>query len=216
MEKYAYIGNNCIGGLIYKHFKEQYNDPFIWSLIPNDFEYVRLCRDFDDYIQCEPITTTINPDSRWRKSIQRETFDDKIYPVLDVSGIEVHWIHNENQENKVVDSYKRRIVRYKDIRPKVFFLFNFFTLFQDHSHEELLELATIFNQHKHSAICLLPDDLEASIYDSFYANIGNNVVIIPGMKWKESDRNPWGYNKQDTPDKKLLFIRILSEIKSYL
>ena len=205
-----------MGGLMYQHFKEQYNDPFIWSLILDDFEFVRLCRDFDDYIQCEPTPTTINPDSRWRKSIQRKSFDDKIYPVLDVSGIEVHWIHHENQEQKLLDSYKRRILRYKDMRPKLFFLFNFFTLFQDHSYEELLELATIFNQHKHSAICLLPDDLEASIYNIFYTNKGNNVVIMPGMKWKQSDRNLWGYNKQDTPDKRLTFIKILSEIKCLL
>jgi uncharacterized protein (DUF1919 family) len=211
---FAYISNNCMGGLMYQHFKEQYNDPFIWSLILDDFDYVRLCRDFDDYIINEPELTIINKNCKWCKNTNKSSFNDWQYPVTDLSGIQIHWIHHTNQEKKLLTSFTRRVDRYLSIKEKsVVFLFNSFTLFQEHTNNELKGLLEIFLQNKHSSIALLPEDLPTEIYDMF-DNQKHIYYIMKGMSLKYANRNEWNYNLQDTPDKRMKFIEVLSCLKN--
>jgi uncharacterized protein (DUF1919 family) len=203
-----------MGGLMYKHFNEQYNDPFIWSLILDDFDFVRLCRDFDNYISCKPEISTINKNCRWCKETNKYSFNDWQYPVTDLSGIQIHWIHHTNQEQKLLTCFTRRVERYCRIKEKtVVFLFNSFTLFQNHSNNELKELLNIFLQNKHSSIALLPEDLPKEIYDMF-DNKKHIYYIMKGMSLKNANRNEWNYNLQDTPDKRMKFIEVLSSLKN--
>lgn len=211
---FSYISNNCMGGLIYQHFKEQYNDPFIWSLILDDFDYVRLCKDFDDYILNNPEETTINKNCRWCKDTNKSSFNDWQYPVTDLSGIQIHWIHHTNQENKLLTSFTRRVDRYLSIKEKsVIFLFNSFTLFQEHTESTIKELLEIFLKNKHSSIAILPDDLPDDIYNMF-DNKKNFCVRMNGVKFKNANRNEWNYNLQDEPSIREKFIEVLSNIKS--
>jgi uncharacterized protein (DUF1919 family) len=205
-----------MGGLVYQHFNEEYNDPFIWSTINNDYQFVRLCRNYDDYIQKEPIVSSGDPKSSWSQETGKRRFNDCEYPVLDLSGIEIHWVHHENQEVKLLESYRRRAQRYllNKENIQVVFLFNFFTLYQRHTDEkEIEQLFKIFNEHKHRAICILPEDLPEYLYGVL--NSAKNVIIrMPGQKWKEDKRTPWGYNKQDIPEVRYTFIENVSLIKN--
>jgi uncharacterized protein (DUF1919 family) len=210
---FSYVSSNCMGGLMYQHFKEQYNDPFIWSLILDDFEFVRLCKDFDDYILKKPELTTINKNCIWCKDTNKSSFNDWQYPVTDLSGIQIHWIHHTNQEEKLLNSFTRRVDRYNTIKDKsVVFLFNSFTLFQNHTEKTLKELLEVFLKNKHSSIAILPDDLSDDIYNMF-DNKQNICIKMNGMKFKNANRNQWNYNLQDTPDKREKFIEVLSNMK---
>jgi len=212
--KYSYISNNCMGGLMFQHFQEQYTNPFIWNLILDDNQFVDLCKDYDKYIKEEVKLIKINNESKWCKDTNKKTFNDWEYPTLDLSGIEIHWIHHTNQEEKLINSFKKRKQRYLENEEeiKTVFLFNYFTLFQDYTIEEFEELLKRFLEHKHYSIILLPDDLPAYIYE--LSNNKNIIIKMEGNKFNTSKRNPWYYNENDTPDKRYTFISHIEKIKN--
>lgn len=210
--KYTYISNNCMSGLMFQNFKEKYNNPFIWNLILDDKQFVDLCVNYDTYIESPCKLSTIKPDSKWCKDTNKQSFNDWIYPVLDLSDIEIHWIHHSNQEEKLLDSFKRRRDRYILEKPKTIFLFNYFTLFQEYTIEEFYYLFKTFLLHKHYAIILLPDDLPDYFYN--LKDDRNIIVKMENNKFNTSKRNPWFYNENDTPDKRLTFISYIEKIKN--
>ena len=208
---YSYISNNCMGGLMFQHFNEQYTNPFIWNLIIEDKQFVDLCVEYDTYIEKKYNLTKINTNSRWCKDTNKKSFNDWEYPVLDLSGIEIHYIHHSNQEEKLLNTFQKRKERYLIVKPKTIFLFNYFTLFQEYTVEEFYDLFKKFLLHKHYAIILLPDDLPQYFYD--LANEKNIIVKMDNNKFNTSKRNPWFYNENDTPEKRFTFISYIEKIK---
>jgi hypothetical protein len=79
--------------------------------------------------------TNINLNSQWCKDTNKKSFNDWDYPTLDLSGIEMHWIHHQNQEEKLFQTFEKRKQRYLENKPKTIFLFNYFTLFQEYNVE---------------------------------------------------------------------------------
>ena len=87
--KLSYISNNCMGGLMFQHFNEQYTNPFIWSLILDDKQFIDLCINYDKYIQESVSIVKINEKSRWCNDTKKTSYNDWEYPTLDLSGIEM-------------------------------------------------------------------------------------------------------------------------------
>jgi uncharacterized protein (DUF1919 family) len=90
----SYVSNNCMAGLIYNHFNEQYQNSFIYNLILDDFQYVLLCKDLNKYMNEELKESKINLNSKWALQTKKTSFNDWIYPITDLSGIEIHWINH--------------------------------------------------------------------------------------------------------------------------
>ena len=201
-----------MGGLMFQHFNEQYTNPFIWNLILDDNQFVDLCVNYDSYIKEQIKITNINLNSQWCKDTNKKSFNDWDYPTLDLSGIEMHWIHHQNQEEKLFQTFEKRKQRYLENKPKTIFLFNYFTLFQEYNLETFKILFNNFLQHKHYAIILLPDDLPDYFYN--LQNDKNIIIKMDGNKFNTSRRNPWFYNENDTPDKRYTFISYIEKIKS--
>lgn len=212
----SYVSNNCMGGLMFQHFKEQYTNPFIWNLILDDNQFVDLCIHYDEYIQIPIQLTNININSRWCKDTNKRSFNDWEYPILDLSGVEIHWIHHQNQEIKLLETYEKRKQRYINNKDsiKTIFLFNYFTLFQEYDLETFEKLFRKFLNHNHYAIILLPDDLPEYFYH--LENKKNIIIKMNGNKFNTSKRNPWYYNENDTPEKRYTFISYIEKIKNGL
>jgi uncharacterized protein (DUF1919 family) len=113
------ISNTCVGrSIIIKNNIFPYNNPFIGSLIPNDLEYVKLINNFNYYINIEPrleepknnTIFSIQNKSKYylHKDIQTP------YPVIHLDDIEIHFIHDFDNE-KCIDKFKRRLDRLKNI-----------------------------------------------------------------------------------------------------
>jgi hypothetical protein len=201
-----------MGGLMFQHFNEQYTNPFIWNLILDDKEFIELCVNFDEYIQLNYKVSEIDSNSRWCRDTNKKSFNDWVYPVLDLSGVKLHWIHHQNQEEKLLTTFEKRKQRYLEMKPKNIFLFNYFTLFQEYTLEEFEKLLKRFLEHKHYSIILLPENLPEYFYD--LANERNIVVKMEGDKFNTSKRNPWYYNENDTPEKRYTFISYIEKIKN--
>jgi len=209
--KLNYISNNCMGGLMFQYFNEQYTNPFIWSLILDDKQFVELCINYDKYIEESVILKKIDEKSRWCNDTKKKSFNDWEYPILDLSGIEIHWIHHQNQEDKLLKNYEKRKQRYLKNKTKTIFLFNYFTLFQEYTLEEFEELLKTFLKHNHYSIILLPDNLPLYIYN--LSDERNIIVKMEGNKFNTSKRNLWYYNENDTPEKRYAFISYIEKIK---
>ena len=51
----TFLGNSCVSGWLY-HLKEiKYNNPFIWHLILDDSDFIKVCKKFDHYISQQPL-----------------------------------------------------------------------------------------------------------------------------------------------------------------
>lgn len=58
MEKnnYIFISNSCLGETIHNELcKCEYNNPFVATLIPEDYHFLKLCENLIYYMNCEPI-----------------------------------------------------------------------------------------------------------------------------------------------------------------
>ena len=211
---YTYISNNCMGGLIHSHFKEVYYNPFIYSLILDDIQFIDLCSNFDDIIKCDHIISSPNYNLKWYKDTNKKSYNDWNYYTTDISGIEIHWIHHDKSTENLLDKFNRRRLRLIDNynSTSIIFLFNFFTLFQDHTIDEFYALLSKFLKNNHRSISLLPDDLSNNIYNLF-DNDKHICVKMNNMQFKELCRNPWNYGNRDTEDKRLTFIEYINKIK---
>ena len=116
---YIILSNTCVGQFIMKKNNIfPYNNPFIGSLIPNDLEYIKLINNFNYYINNEPKLGI--PKNNTIFSIQNKSKyylhkDIPIpYPVIHLDDIEIHFIH-ENNDDVCINKFKRRLDRLKNI-----------------------------------------------------------------------------------------------------
>ena len=91
-----------------------YNNPFITSLIPNDADYLKLVNNFEKYIVLSGILGEAKKDSLFaiqNKNIYYIHHEIKTpYPVIYLGDIEIHYIH-ENNEEICLNKFNRRMER---------------------------------------------------------------------------------------------------------
>jgi len=206
----SYVSNNCMAGLIHNHFKEEYKNGFIYNLILDDFQYVLLCKDLNKYMDEDLNECKINLNSKWALTTKKQSFNDWDYPITDLSGIEIHWIHHLNYD-VVINKWLRRTDRWLTNNSKTILLLNYFTFFQDHTHDQLQEMFEIFNKHEHFGIIIIPKDTPADLVDIF--DINKNKIIKMDKSYNKPSRNKWNYNLQDTPDVRETFIKAIEELR---
>ena len=151
--KFSYISNNCLAQVLYFAESREYDSPFIGSIFLNDYQYVKLCKNYDYYISLTPIFGEPKNDSVWSKQNNGSWYKHPEitpgYPVMFLDDIEIHWIH-EHEVSTLLEKYYRRIARYKyhNIRP--IFMLSISDLCNNHTEEEYLTLVTEFTSIKNS------------------------------------------------------------------
>jgi len=137
---FSYITNNCITVFVYKRLKKPYDNPFVGSLFQNDEQFLKFCRQYNYYIKQIP---------RFSKPLQATFKHHRIrnYPVMFLDDIEIHWIH-EKSPTKLIDKYKRRLIRNKGLLP--FFFWSDSQLYQFHPPEERERIIASFLEIPHS------------------------------------------------------------------
>lgn len=112
------ISNTCVGAEIYHNFKMEYTSPFIGTLIPNDEEYLKLCRNVLYYINIEPVFNmepkngTVFDQQNDGKYYKHKSIKTP-YPVIHLEDIEIHCIHDTFENAKA--KWLRRVQRAKEI-----------------------------------------------------------------------------------------------------
>lgn len=113
------ISNTCVGLEIYRMLNLEYTSPFIGTLIPNDNDYLKLCKNITYYINIQP-TVRSDPKDNTIFAIQNK---DKYfrnrnvyvpYPVIYLDDIEIHCIHETSNEI-ALDKFIRRRQRMLDV-----------------------------------------------------------------------------------------------------
>lgn len=178
------ISNSCVGWLITDiiHPKEEYNNPFIGTLIPNDNEYVKLCADIYNYIKKDP-TCDLYPKIDTVFSIQNNGlfYKNKIvkvpYPIIHLGDIEIHCIHEEEGCEKTLEKFNRRRLRMLKIiennNYKIFCTMAFSEIFND--HEDISKFISSFLDNPNN-IFLGPSNL-INHPNYICANEWNNVIL---------------------------------------
>jgi uncharacterized protein (DUF1919 family) len=135
----AYISNTCSNIKMYSY---PYNHPFIGSLFVNDEQYVRFCKNFNQYILKTPVFAEPDKDSVWAKQSgdvwYKHPSIEIPYVVMYLGNIEIHWVH-EHDEEALLQKYKRRLQRYYDSEPSLIFLLSCSELLNDHSDDTLVK-----------------------------------------------------------------------------
>ncbi len=143
---YTFISNTCLATDMYhgtyrNRYKNKkiYNNPIIAYLIPDDYQYVKFCKNFDYYMSLEPILKSPNNNSIWsihNKGVwYRHEAVKTPYNVLHLEDIELHCFHESNA-SILLDKYKRRQERYLIDKPKPIFMLSQSELFLDHNQED--------------------------------------------------------------------------------
>ena len=122
-----------------------YNNPFIGSLIPNDLEYIKLINNISFYIEKEPILGSPNKNSIFSKQNNNIYYiheSIKIpYPIIYLSDIELHFIHEEDN-NIALDKFNRRLNRFRQLiysnNYRIIITLSFSELINNHNDYKLI------------------------------------------------------------------------------
>lgn len=143
----TYISSNCLTTGIYQHFGRAYDNPFVASLFVNDDQYVKFCQHFDYYIAQTPKFSLPSEASPWFRQNSGGWYRHEIihppYPVMYLDDIEIHWIH-EDDEEKLLEKYNRRLKRFQTRNLEPVFLWCSADFLQDHTPEEYTKLISDF------------------------------------------------------------------------
>lgn len=92
--QYSIISCNCIGGLIYHDYKQQFLSPTI-NLFIESPDFIKLCKNLKDYMDYELFEFKSNQD----------------YPIGVLNDIKIHFLHyrNFNEAKKKWNARKLRI-----------------------------------------------------------------------------------------------------------
>lgn len=145
MDNNIIISNTCVGQAIHKNkIFFPYNNPFIGSLIPNVYDYIKLINNIDYYITLNPILGEPNTKSLF--SLQNNGIyykHDTIktpYPIVYLDDIEIHFIH-EHDSSICIEKFIRRLARFKEIiknKHKIIITLSFSELITEHSNKDEL------------------------------------------------------------------------------
>jgi len=98
------FGNSCVSGWVYTQMGKVYNNPFIWHYFQDGMDYIKVCKNFDYYLNQEPILISEDlKDGRYpyHPKISKD------YPIMKLGDVNVHFIHHTDGD-EVVDKYLRR------------------------------------------------------------------------------------------------------------
>ena len=146
MEKdIIFISNSCLGMFTHSSFENnEYNQPFIGTLIPEDLHFLKLCENILHYINCEPRCDILPSNNTiYSKQVKGIWYNNpaiKIpYPIVHLDDIEIHCIH-ENSIDETLKKFKRRIERFKNIinekKYKIFYVMTWGNLFTIHKNND--------------------------------------------------------------------------------
>lgn len=131
---YTYVGNNCSPLHFFFTEDREYDQPLIGSMILDDRDFVKLCKNFDYYMTLSPVFQS-TPRKEWHKGKDLQI----PYPITMLDDIEVHWIH-EKSEQLLFEKYERRRNRYLTKKPIPIFLLSYADLMNVWETNELLTL----------------------------------------------------------------------------
>ena len=143
---FTVISNTCVGFIIFKEFDKKYNNPFIGSLIIDDNDYIKLSNNFMEYINYEPVLYIPNnekPNKYTEQTNSKYYIHDLVktpYPILLLKDIEIHYVHEDNDQ-VTLDKYYKRINRLKNIcnnNHKIFITLSFTEFLNKHDDYELM------------------------------------------------------------------------------
>lgn len=97
------ISNNCWGAELYKRLGLQYNTPFVGLFIFGP-DYLQLLSKLDYYLD-QPLSFL--KESRWME-------DQSDYPIGNLAGIEIHFVHYQD-EKEALEKWTRRVDRLKKV-----------------------------------------------------------------------------------------------------
>jgi len=197
------ISNTCIGWSVMKKLNDNnnYNNPFIGSIILNDNDYIKLINNLDKYIYMQPYLDNPKNDSLFaiqNNGIWYKHEEISIpYPVIFLGDIEIHYIH-ENNFNECLDKVNRRLIRFRELieqnNYKIIILLSFSELLNDHQDIKLI-INTYFNENK-SNLNIIKYFIGPSKYN-------NNNNYINKLEWDNIELirdSSHVYNFNNQPD----------------
>lgn len=107
---YSFIGNTCVSGWVYYYLGLKYNNPFIWHLILDDYDFIKVCKSFEYYINQEP--TFVSEDKKSGRYLNHPSISNT-YPILRLGDVNFHFIHHKD-EKVVLNNFKKRLDRIGD------------------------------------------------------------------------------------------------------
>ena len=70
----TFFGNTCVSGWVYYYMKKKYNNPFIWHLILDDEDFIKVCKNFNHYMSQQPLF--VDEDLKNGETITSDNVDD--------------------------------------------------------------------------------------------------------------------------------------------
>jgi uncharacterized protein (DUF1919 family) len=211
------ISNTCVGQFIMKKKNIfPYNNPLIGSLIPNDYDYIKLINNIDYYITLNPILGEPNSNSLF--SLQNNGIYYKHesiktpYPVIYLGDIEIHFIH-EIDSTICVEKFIRRLNRFREIIKndhKIIITLSFSELINEHFDKKKI-INKYFDEYNRN--------LNINIEKYFigppeYNNSNKNYINIDKWKNINLDRNSSHvYNFNDQPFSINIFSEYIKSVK---
>ena len=181
--KFCYVTNNCLAQALYFSESREYDSPFIGSIFLNDYQYVKMCKNYEYYVSIEPVFREPLKDTIWANQNNgvwyKHTEIQPTYPVMFLDDIEIHWIH-ENDTNLLLEKYNRWIQRYRQSGSVPLFMLSFSDLYNNHSKEDYKKLIDDFTS------------IENSLYLTKYKEDikdRNNVFLIKDWIKTTNERN---------------------------
>tara|TARA_R110002020_G_scaffold382612_1_gene593334 strand:+ start:4490 stop:4966 length:477 start_codon:yes stop_codon:yes gene_type:complete len=106
----TFFGNTCVSGWVYYYMKKKYNNPFIWHLVLDDEDFIKVCKNFNHYINQKP--TFVDEDLKNGRYLNHHSIS-KNYPIMRLDDVNFHFIHHK--DNKIVmDNFNKRVDRMGD------------------------------------------------------------------------------------------------------
>ena len=104
------LGNSCVSGWVYYYKKIKYNNPFIWHLILDDNDFIKVCKNFNYYMTQQPLF--IDEDLKNGRYLKHHSIS-KTYPIMRLDDVNFHFIHHKDNKT-VLDNFNKRVKRLGD------------------------------------------------------------------------------------------------------
>ena len=173
---FCLISNSCVAREIYQLEglpDMEWRSPLMGSIFLDDSQYIRFCEKYDRYINCTP--TFGIPIKRYTHPAIKQD-----YPVMYLSGIEIHWIHEDTEESALRKFEGRRELS-KDL-PRIF-LWSSSEFLNIHGMDDRRRIMKRFTNLDEMKIFLTerPNEVQESVF------------LVPEYQGKEqTDRTDWG------------------------
>ncbi len=106
----TFLGNSCVSGWVYYYKKTKYNNPFIWHLILDDNDFIKVCKNFNHYMSQQPLF--IDEDLKNGRYLKHHSIS-KTYPIMRLDDVNFHFIHHKDNQT-VLDNFNKRVKRLGD------------------------------------------------------------------------------------------------------